>query len=360
MAQRNTCRHGGVSLSAGRRSTRAARLGVSTAAVVALGFALSSCAQLAAPAVIAEGRSFTEQDVIDELDSQGGAQKLPNLDAYPTQAMASGVNDIVYREILLPKMADELDVEVDGRQTDDILGQLDENPQFGKLPANRRRLLAEQIALTQAVGTALLKREPAAKQLIADYAANPGKYVNFCTKAILTQPEAEAASAAAELKAGADFKAVLDKYSQDPQLLQSGGDIGCRAPAQYDQLIEGLGAQVQALSPGGSTGVIAIPGGGGFVVIALASTQPQTEDEALVAAGMNPDEAIQSHVKNVAKATAVDVNPRYGTWEENFDGYQVTPPVAPKTTGIDVPSDGQMPMGGMPPAMTPGQEGPQP
>jgi len=129
---------------------------------------------------------------------------------------------------------------------------------------------------------------------------------------ILVSSLAEAQTIKAQLAAGADFATLARRDSIDTSSAQRGGELGCLDAEQFIQPFEQV-AQTQPI------GVVSDPVQTqyGFHLIVVRD-QPQRTDLETVAL---------NRVTNLARGVPVDLDPRYGIWNER-QGRVVVPPAA--------------------------------
>ena len=130
--------------------------------------------------------------------------------------------------------------------------------------------------------------------------------------------EQAATDALGRIEAGESFAAVAAEVSDDPGSASAGGDLGCNAPGTFVAPFE---EAVAGLEPGELSGLVRTDFG--FHVIQLRSVGPPPFDEVapelrrqLEAERADTSSAVLGAVRNAAAGVRVEVNPRFGSWDE--------------------------------------------
>ena len=145
----------------------------------------------------------------------------------------------------------------------------------------------------------------------------------LCLRVILVADEAAAEEVMNELFTGADFGQVSRERSTDPALAQSGGELGCQADTFRPELQEAAAG-------------LAVDDIGDPVTLEFGTVIPQRVAPSFETTAVAINDTILNRLLQERRADAeVDIDPRYGEWDEDAVPPQVAPPegpVAPTTT----------------------------
>ena len=264
----------------------------------------------------------------------------------------------VYYEII----EQELDAEGIELSEDDLLAAREElevaltPPNGGDsaldgFDADLQRTLVRRQALVEAL------RRLVGEQAVGDDAAqefyddNPDLFEQACVSHILASTDAatpEEARAridgiAARIAAGEDFTALATTDNEDPAAAAAGGDLQC---GQRGRFTEAFDAQVFSLPVGQVSAPVQTEFGWHLILVrergvpAFEDVQPQIEQQLAQEAA----NAIGNFLSEVTCEAEVEVDPRFGSWDdegcgaEGGDVAQVVPPegpLPPPTTGPD-------------------------
>jgi parvulin-like peptidyl-prolyl isomerase len=204
------------------------------------------------------------------------------------------------------------------------------------------RRQAEVAVLQEKIGNA----SSSDADLQAYYDQHKADLAQVCVMHVLTDTEAEAAAAKADITKGADFGQVAFDRSKDPSAKTSGqpgfrGDLGCAPPSTY---VKEFADATAALTLNQLSDPVKTQFG--YHILKVYDRKTPTFDEVkpqiqqqLAQEGSDAFTAWLS--KAVGKAK-VDVNPKYGRFSKEDDQPQVVPPEAPKS-GTTTTTDGGLP-----------------
>jgi parvulin-like peptidyl-prolyl isomerase len=167
---------------------------------------------------------------------------------------------------------------------------------------------------------------------------------------IVLATEAEANDVLAQLQGGAEFAALAQERSNDPQSAQTGGVIpnpqgpqGCYPTGESPE----RDAAVDAAPTGEPTGPVQT--GAGFEVLLADDYVPpsfeevqdeliaQLQQQAQQSAQTRQQAALNQLLEERLRALDVRVDPRYGEWVVDDQGARVEPPAGPDVRGTRTP-----------------------
>lgn len=167
------------------------------------------------------------------------------------------------------------------------------------------------------------------------YNTHPDDFTKLCISLIAVNDQATADTVVAQARAGADFAALARQVSVDPQTKDSGGDIGCRLPFEFNPTVSEL---LQA----GKTGEVLdpIPGNGGISIVKITDRQLASLDEvraqAEELATSTAGRSFGTWLRQARLDAKVTVDPRYGTFDQAT--FQINPPTLDLNTSSPSPS----------------------
>jgi parvulin-like peptidyl-prolyl isomerase len=174
---------------------------------------------------------------------------------------------------------------------------------------------------------------------------HPKDFEQACASHILVETEQQAREVRAELAQGADFATLAKQRSLDTGSAQQGGKLPCSfrgtnqpefEKAAFSQKVGGIGQPVQTVF--------------GWHIIRVNDRKvpkyADVADEVSTRLQNLSAERFNTWLQKAVKDAKIDLNPRYGSWDETSG--QVTAPDGPTTT------TGQLPGGPSPTATTPG------
>jgi len=132
------------------------------------------------------------------------------------------------------------------------------------------------------------------------------------------QAQQAATDTLGRIEAGESFAAVAAEVSDDPGSASAGGDLGCNSPGTFVAPFEDA---VASLEPGELSGLVLTDFG--YHIIQLRSVGPPPFDEVepelrrqLEAERNDTSAALLDAVRTAAAGVRVEVNPRFGSWDE--------------------------------------------
>ena len=337
-----------------RRSRLAASVGL---AVLLLSGCGSAAVRPGAAAVVGDTRIATDRlrEVVERglSDPQAEQQVGQDRAAFQRQTLSRLIN----REVLAAA-AEREGVRVD---EGDVDAQLDE---FAEQAGGREQLEAQaaqngiaaedlpdflrDVVLEQALGDELTADEqvPAA-QLRSLYQENIGQYDQVRSRHILVAEEARARSILADVQADpAQFEELAAEFSTDTSNKDDGGNLGAAGRGQFVEPFEKL---LFSLEPG-SYGVVQTEFGWHVVnVIERETTSIEEATPELRRAALQEQRASATStlLREVADDLGVEVNPRFGRWDDQTgsveaveDPNDVTTTSAPEDGEPAAPEDG--------------------
>ena len=204
--------------------------------------------------------------------------------------------------------------------------------------ANFRKTLVARQARTEALLASYTDTsEAAAQKYFKDHASQfacpSGKDVAH----ILLATEAAAQQVLDQLKAGASFATLAQKYSTDTQSAVQGGALGCLSAGAFVPAF-----QTAADAAPFNTPVGPVHSQFGYHVILVTHANPtfaSSQSQVLQALAQQGQATAQAAIDALLKAFKVHIDPRFGTWGLTPNGqgqnvYEVTPPKAPKPSTV--------------------------
>jgi foldase protein PrsA len=341
------------------RTTR--RLAAACLAVLLLAACGDGPVRAGAAAVVGDERITTEQlqEIVDrglsspEAQQQFGADRVD----YQTQVL----NRMV-RALLLEEAAREREIEVTQGDVDDQLAEfadqaggreeLENQAAAGGIHPDDLPRFAREIALEIRLGDELTADvDVPDAQLQEVYEQGRAQFERVRSRHILVESEEQANDILAQLQAGGDFEELAAEFSTDTSNAEQGGDLGWQGRGTF---VEEFDNAVFS-QPIGEAFVVGTQFGFHVVevqdreVTTLAQAKPQLRRQAL---GEQRVEAVTGELREIAERVGVDVNPRFGQW----DNAQVMVIGAAQDDGLSspAPSAPAQPQGGAPGAGEPG------
>jgi foldase protein PrsA len=234
------------------------------------------------------------------------------------------LSQLILNEIVTDAAAD-LEIEVTEEQIDEIIADLDGS--LGaeavetalteqELTREDLRVLAEQVLLFQEAQTAVAEREVGEEALKALYEERVLDLTTVEVDHILVDSEAEADDVYTQVTAAGstreDFKALASEVSTDPAVAENGGTYAAAPASGY--VPEFANAAV-GLEPGEISKPVKTEFG--WHVIRLETKQVTPFEEARASLLQDGAGAVFNEwIRSAAADLGVDVNPRYGRWDE--------------------------------------------
>ena len=163
----------------------------------------------------------------------------------------------------------------------------------------------------------------------AYYDANQDQFTQNCVSHILVEDEATAADLKAQLDAGADFATLAEENSTDTGSATQGGDLGCQAPGTFVPEFE---AAIDAATEGEVTDPVQTEFGYHLILVNSKGVQPfdDVADQIRTQLETPADDPLNAFMADALGSAEVEVNPRYGSWNE--ETLTVDPPEGPASS----------------------------
>jgi parvulin-like peptidyl-prolyl isomerase len=350
--------------------------------------ALTGCSNRgAAPIATVNGVDIPRNEFYDQLGKLDndlayrtalGAEKLTSSGgvSVPTQLSSAYLNFLITREIateLLHARGKPL-TEADRASTEQQLASIFANAQqqgstvsWTKLDEAERHELIDLFTPVVAAVRLAPSTTPKAvteKQIAAAYKQSLAQLTQVCVHHIVFSSQihsvAEAQSLAkkakARLDAGEKFSSVAKDLSDDTTSGAKGGDLGCTAASNYQQISQAFADTVMNAPIGKVTG----PTQAGYdweivrvdsrkapsLAAAHDSIQQSLEQQAVTAAGQAQQAAVQKLIDAARKRSSVTVDPRVGRWvpvASDLSGQPVEVPARRAQTYTVLPPKGPLP-----------------
>jgi parvulin-like peptidyl-prolyl isomerase len=207
---------------------------------------------------------------------------------------------------------------------------------FNKFPKRYQDVLVQRNADVIALEGALTGQQCGKGVDAAGYYnSHPEDFTKLCLSLIAVSDEATADTVVAQARGGADFGALARQVSIDPATKDSGGDIGCRLPSEFNP-------QVAQLLQAGRTGEVLdpIPGNGGVSIVKITDRQLAPLDEvrsqAEELASSTAGQSFGTWLRQARLDANVTVDPRYGTFDPAT--FQINPPTLDLNPSSSPPS----------------------
>lgn len=261
------------------------------------------------------GRTASQETVDDELrvlaEHPTFAAGLINAEVAPVgrSLPATASSGWLTLRVITDVAVDELRRRGESVTVDDREGAaLDGAPEFEQLPRAFRSTVTARLGAFRALQRVLFEDEPERINALARESCPSGRYVSHLL--VTTLPEAQAAKR--EVDAGDDFTELARTLSIDTGSAEAGGDLGCLGEGSFVEPFQTTAA-TQAL------GVVSEPVQTefGFHLILVSDELPPADVEA----------AAIEEILAVVRGTAVDIDPRYGSWDARSP--QAVPPRSP-------------------------------
>ena len=328
--------------------TRMGRTRNRLAALVAVGVLAAvggGCAATEPYAAVADGVRIDEDAFLRELavyranpQLAGGTEvgaKAPA--SYSAEFAASALTNDIYLDVILPRAAKKLGVEVTKADIESQRDQVLADPQVAGLVEDIPEWFLDDVfrraALRRAVMAKLTSRVVPEGDVEAFYEANKDRFRQRCAHHILVGTQEESVAVVGRLGSGEQFEEVAAQVSIDQQSAQKGGDLGCVAAGR---LIPDFEAALDTLRPGEVSAPVKTQFG--YHVIRLdrvvAPSLEEVRAEIVTQLGGDPDQLFGDFLGQVSRMAKVKVNPRFGRWRPQQAGIAVVaPPAAPDQTG---------------------------
>jgi parvulin-like peptidyl-prolyl isomerase len=177
----------------------------------------------------------------------------------------------------------------------------------------------------------------------AFYEENGDLFRENCVSHILVADEATATDLRAQIEGGADFATVAEESSTDQASAVNGGELGCQPPGSYVPEFE---EAVAAAEIGEVTEPVQTDFGFHLILVTDSRTVPLEEVADQIRQQLQGGEdPIDAVLQEAVGEADIEVNPRYGSWDE--EALQVVPPEGATTTTTE-PPPGVVPGGTVP------------
>lgn len=332
---------------------------LSVLAVVAL-LAFPACGDLLDPAAaVVHGKKIPIEDVQEQLDAYVASRGFKQLAAQGDQGALKRqfeqgrLTDFIMRAVLTPAAADR-GIEV---TEEDVQARIDEfvEAEFEGQPAQLEEALAEQ-GLTQAQFREIIHDQilneslraevtgdvrPSAEDVRAFYEENRAEYETTRAQHILVAERDLAEQLAARLQAASDgqvedlFARLAREHSTDTGSARNGGDLGFQAAGTFVGPFE---EALAVLDVGAVSDPVRTEFGWHVIRVIARRATPFEEAQAGIEdqlAGPAQDEAWTSFLSQLFEEADVEVNPRYGVFDE--ETYEVVDPDADDIPGGEAP-----------------------
>ena len=244
----------------------------------------------------------------------------------------------------------EVTKEIIDQAEQDLVNQVGGEDVWNQFPEDYRADLIEWNSAALALQARILGIPSLDDESIEQYYDDhPEKFEQACARHVLVETEEDAQAVKDELAGGADFAELARSRSLDTGSAEQGGELPCSFPGLFQpEFDEAVFSQ-----PVGKVGDPVETVFGWHVIEVMSREQPAFAEVADDVRGQIQQLSQTEFTDWLQKAlddAEVDINPRYGTWND-ISG-QVDPPDAPAAPSTSVPVDG--------PTLTPEQQPGQP
>lgn len=324
---------------------------------VVLGLALAACSGSGDPSVAAtvDGATVPVSQVEEQFEAFAEtpevATQLESDESgeFERTVQAQVLTDLIRSE-LLQRAAEDLDIEVSDEEIaeeratlvesaggEEALQTTLENANISEEELERR--LRDRVIQTRISDE--FAEDVSDEEVRAAFEADPqGQYGEQVeVRHILTETEEEAQQAIDRISSGEDFATVAQEMSQDPGSAESGGELGLVARGSTVEPFEeaAFNAEVGEL-------VGPVESEFGFHVIEVTDRVPGPafEDvEAEIRAqlqGPQREQAFNTYIQDLLSRIEIDVNPRFGTWDNEQIQVVVEDPLGTPPPSAEPPS----------------------
>lgn len=331
---------------------RAARRKIRFLAPVAMALLVvvsaSACSSAGTYAARVDGRSISEDDLLDELRAiASNARYLEQLEAeQPVLGSGQGTFDSTFTASLLTRqiyyllISAELgkrDLAVSQKQLDDareaVAVQLEGEEILSNFSTEyQAELVARQAEIDLlAIASSGVGTPDTAERIYFD--EHPEEFQTACATHILVADEAKALDLGKRLAEGADFAELARTESTDTGTAAQGGEVGCdigRSSPLVTPFLDAVFTQ-----PVGEVGPPVRTSFGVHLIKVTSRQTPPFEEtqlsirETLIElGGANLREMLRAQVRE----SKIDINPKYGTFEKTDESLGVVPPQGGTTT----------------------------
>jgi parvulin-like peptidyl-prolyl isomerase len=268
----------------------------------------------------AQSRSF------EQLAAQGDGSALKR--EYEQERLSA----LILRAVLTPA-AEERGIEVTAAEVDEeieaIVAEFENESQFeealkeqGLTLAQLEEIVRDQLLERELQASVVAEARPSEEDLRAHYEANLQEFELTRSQHILVAKEglanrlAQRLSAAPAAGAGKLFGKLARKHSTDPSAAENGGDLGFQPPGSFVEPFENAAAELEV---GEISEPVQTEFGWHVIRVSARRTatfeqaRPQIESQLSAQA---QDQAWQDFLRDIFEEADVEVNPRYGEWDE--------------------------------------------
>ncbi|MDQ3915334.1 MAG: peptidylprolyl isomerase [Actinomycetota bacterium] len=272
---------------------------------------------------------YVESRSFEQLAQQGDAGALKR------EYEQGRLSALILRAILRPA-AEERDIEVTGDEVDEqiasiIESEFENESQFreelkeqGLTHAELEEIVRDRLIEEELRAAVVAEAAPAEDDLRAYYQENLQEFELTRSQHILVGKRrlaerlARRLQVAPEAKLDKLFATLVRKHSTDPSAEENGGDLGFQPPGSFVEPFENAAAGLEE-------GEVSDPVQTefGWHVIRVRARRTATFEQARPRiesrlAGVAQDEAWQAFLRDLYEEADVEVNPRYGVWDESL------------------------------------------
>ena len=343
--------------------------------VAVLAVLATSCGSDDVKAATVNGTRIPESQVTDELEAIDGNEAYVEAIEQSSQGVqvqgdapdsfdSAFVARILTRQIIFELVEQEVaerDLEVDDEALEQARQDLEQQipPDIiEQFPEEYLDLISGWNAAALVLQGDLVGSEDVSADAAEQYfEENKEEFRQVCAAHILVETEQEAQEVRGQLQGGADFATVAKEKSLDTGSAEQGGDLGCAFKSAYQPE---FGEAAFSQKPGEIGEPVQTTFGWHIIRVNEFKT-PSFDEVADQVQQQLSNESNQLFTEWLQEAVAdaeIDVNPRYGTWNDEVG--QVEPPGGPTTTTGEVPVPGEDVPIAPPDGTTPPTSGPPP
>ena len=326
-------------------------------------------------AATVNGETISQDALDDELEAiEGNTAYVEQVQQGGFQVLGKGngtltndfVGRVLTRQIFLFLVHEELerknmsvsDAELE-RSKDSVIQSVGGKAVFDKFPKAYQETLQRRDAEVAKLQAALTGDEVTDEDIKAFYDENAAQFAETCVSHILfgvadaatgqldqeaTAAQAErlrgeAATAKAEIDAGADFAAIAAQRSVDTSNKDQGGDLECGPAGRFVPEFE---TAMDATAVGAVSDPVQTQFGFHLIKVTDRKTQSLEEAEPTIRQQLEGEGQAEfsSFLQEALEKAKISVNPRYGRFSKDGQSPGIIPPGAPTTTvaGEEAPS----------------------
>ncbi len=210
---------------------------------------------------------------------------------------------------------------------------------FAKFPKSYRdeqaRANAEVAVMQRAAST-----ETTDADLREYYEGNTAQFQGRCISHILVEAKEQADQLRPQIEAGADFGAVAQEVSVDPQSGRNGGFLGCYQEGEPLQFVEPFKSEAERLPVGQLSQPVQTQFGFHLITVTGERSFDSVKEEIRSQLEQQGGQQVFNELLlGLVRKAKIEVNPRFGTFSKE-QPIGVIPPEAPQlvrttTTGVD-------------------------